>query len=99
MYKPLSSVMALVLFFCTVTLSFAEELVRGKVMKLYDTSMVLRMKNGRERDIRIRPETKIMHRAGGGEQSGPAKLTTSAQVAAYLDGRTAVFVVVEEVPR
>lgn len=99
MYRPISSIMALVLFFCTVTVSFAEELVRGKVMKLDDTSMVLRMKDGRERDVRIRPETKVMHRAGTGEQAGPAKLVTSARVAAYLDGRTAVFVVVEEVPR
>lgn len=99
MNRPISSIMVLILFFCTVMVSFAEELVRGKVMKLDDTSMVLRTKDGRERDIRIRPETKIMHRAGAGEQAGPAKLKTSAQVSAYLDGRTAVFVVVEEVPR
>lgn len=99
MYRPIFSIMAVILFLCTVTLSFAEELVRGKVMKLDDTSMVIRMKDGRERDVRIRPETKVMHRAGTGEQAGPAELTISSRVAAYLDGRTAVFVVVEEVPR
>jgi hypothetical protein len=99
MYRLTYLIMAVVMFLCMVMQSSAEELVRGKIMKLDDTSMVLRIKDGREREVRIRPETKIMHRAGTGEQAGPAKLTISAQVAAYLDGRTAVLVVVEEVPR
>lgn len=77
----------------------ANELVRGKVVEATQKHLTIRLPSGNKEEIYLNSDTKIMHKAGSGEQSAPPRLAKNAKVAVSLDGRTAVFVVLEEVPK
>ena len=84
--------------FLTVPLS-ANELVRGKVVEINSSRLVIRLPDGQKTTIYISSDTKFMHKAGSGEQSEAPNVKKNARVAVSLDGNTAAFVVVEEVPK
>lgn len=98
-YRILIATVCLIFCVSSALSLYANELVRGKVVAVAQSYLVIRLPSGQKEKISLNNNTKIMHRAGSGAQATPAKLITNAKVAASLDGRTAVFVVVEEVPK
>lgn len=82
-----------------ITSSVANELVRGKVVELTDTKLVVRLSDGQKKTIYLKDSTKFMHRPGSGEQSEPPKPRRNDRIAASLEGGTAMLVVVEEIPK
>jgi len=101
MNRLLYSVLAFVLIISAFSESrlWANELVRGKVVEISSSRLVIRLQDGSKKTISITNDTKLMHKAGSGEQSEPPKVKQNTRVAVSLDGNTAAFVVVEEVPK
>lgn len=77
----------------------ANELLRGKVVEITGSRLIIRLPNGQKESIHLNSETKVMHKAGSGEQAAPPVPRINDKVAVSLDGRTAAFIVVEEVPK
>ncbi len=77
----------------------ANELMRGKVVEMTGSHLTIRLPNGQKESLYLNSQTKFMHKAGSGEQSAPPIPRVNDKVAVSLDGRTAAFVVVEEVPK
>lgn len=94
-------VLTVILFFCLFSVAplVANELVRGKVIELTSSRLVVRQSNGQKTTIYLNDGTKFMHRPGSGEQSEPPKPRKNDRIAASLEGDTAILVVVEEVPK
>lgn len=99
MNRLLGWVLMVVLSLCCAVSLMANELVRGKVIELTSTRLVVRLPDGQKKTIYLNEATKFMHRPGSGEQSEPPKPRKNDRIVASLEGDTAVFVVVEEVPK
>lgn len=91
--------LCLAMFFCSVCDLKANELMRGKVVEMAGARLIIRLPNGQKESIYLNSETKFMHKPGSGEQSAPPIPRVNDKVAVSLQGRTAAFVVVEEIPK
>lgn len=98
-YKAKILVLCLTMCPCFFGDLSANELMRGKVVEMTGSHLTIRLANGQKESLYLNSQTKFMHKAGSGEQSAPPIPRVNDKVAVSLDGRTAAFVVVEEVPK
>lgn len=89
----------LVVCICCAASLPANELIRGKVVDLNASKLIVRLQSGDKKTVYLTSDTKYMHRPGSGEQSSPPTPRRNDRVAVSLDGDTAIFIVVEEVPK
>ncbi len=92
-------VMMICVCLCHVSVLYANETVLGKVVEVTSTRLVVRMHDGQKKIVYLTDKTKFMHRQGSGEQSAPPKPRKNDRITASLEGDTAAFVIVEEVPK
>lgn len=77
----------------------ANENLQGKVVEMTSSKIIVRIHNGQKKAIYLSDKTKFMHRPGSGEQSEPPRPKKNDRITAFLEGDTAAFIVVEEVPK